>query len=434
MYGLSKEIKNYIDKKIDKNKTFLKNLTFYNEDYELISMFESDINANLSPQRYFAEVNNRVHTLFKIAKELDFVPAFITMTLPSEYHRMKGVYKFIRGKKIQVDSVYNQKYNGFTPRECSMFLSLIWTNFMKLKVFKHIKNNSGHNSIYIRVYEPHEDGTPHLHAMLFVPRQFLSDVREKFFEHLEDYGFDLVGQKWKQDFTHEKYEDELGAIAYILKYMNKTFKNAKEDKMTDEAYYYAYYGIRRFITSQTLVPLWLYRKIKHNEDTRDLYKLTKDYKQGHIFSLHDKEYIMHRYVNRHIEYDEDYNVVDVDIDVDERIIYQKNHFISDQFKFDTKRYEPVPTSWKKKKVNNVPIFENGKIAYIYQNGKIKKYQKHITQMSDVELYHYYMSYDVDNDSYVRYLSVINLLVSRGLLYSKLYNLNNFNFDEFIINE
>jgi len=143
---------------------------------------------------------------------------------------------------------------------------------------------------------------------------------------------------------------------------------------------------------------------------------------------------MQRYVNRHIEYDEDYNVIDVDVDVDEKIIYQKNHFISDQFKFDIDRYESVPTSWKKKKINNVPIFENGKIAYVYQNGNIKKYKKHITNMSDVELYSYYKSYDVENDSYVRYLSIINLLISRGLLYGKLYNLNNFNFDEFIIHE
>jgi len=356
------------------------------------------------------------------------------MTLPSEYHKMKGVYKYINGKKIKVGSVNNEKYNGFTPRECALFLSLIWTKFMKLNVFKKIRENSGHNAIFIRVYEPHKDGTPHLHAMIFIPKQYLNEAKEKFYEHLEGFDFDLVGQKWKQDFTHERYEDEFGAIAYILKYMNKTFKNAKEDKMTDEAYYYAYHRIRRFITSQTLVPLWLYRKIKYNENYRDLYKLTKDYKNNVIFTQFKKEYIMERYINNYIVYGDDNEIIDAETTVEERILYQKNHFISDQFVFDKKRYEPIPKKWKKKKADYVPIFENGKIAYLYHHGRIVKYEKHITQMSDLELLNYYRSYDVENDSYARYLSIRNLLISRGLLSGKKYNLNNFNFYEFILND
>jgi len=313
MYKMDNKKKIYIDEKIEKNKTFLKNLTFYNEDYKLVNMFDSDLNANLSPGRYFAEVNNRVNTMFKIAKELELSPIFLTITAPGEYHPS------------------SKKYNGFKPRETALYLSDIWRRFLNLMIFRNIKKNSGHKMIYIRVYEPHKSGVPHLHAMLFIPKQYLKDVREKFYEHYLKYGFKKVGLHFKIKFDNSHFDGATGAIAYILKYMNKTFRSAKNGVMSDEAYYFAYYGIRRFITSQTLIPLWIYRKIKHNENNRDLFQLTKEYKEGHIYTCFDKEYIVQRYLKKErIEYDRD--DIEINISVEERVLYQKNHFIIDQFK------------------------------------------------------------------------------------------------------
>lgn len=410
MYGLNDDIKKYIDKKIDENKTFLKNMTFYNEDYKLISMFDSDLNANLSPQRYFSEVANRVNTLFDVAKELQLAPAFLTITLPSAFHPKSDVY------------------NGFTPRESALFLSDIWSKFLRLMIFRHIKDDSGHNMIYIRVYEPHKSGVPHLHAMIFVPRAYISDVKVKFFEHFENYDFKSVGLKFITNFTHAKYEDSKGAIAYILKYMNKTFKNAKEDKMTNEAYYFAYHGIRRFITSQTLIPLWIYRKIKHNEDTRNLKELTRQYKDGNIYSSFDKEFITQRFLKKEkIVYDVD--DIEYSTTVEERLLYQKNHFISEQFKKSNIQNEKVPHTWTKKK-EYIPIFQNDKIIMYYKDGVFKRNTKHITQMSDIELYEYYLNYDVDNSDYTHYLAVRNLMISRKLLKGIIYNLSNFNINTF----
>ncbi|MFA6139016.1 MAG: replication endonuclease [Sulfurimonas sp.] len=410
MYGLNTDIKKYIDKKIEKNKTFLKNLTFYTEDYNLVSMFDSDMNANLSPQRYFAEVSNRVNTIFKISKELNLYPAFVTITAPSEYHNSSATF------------------NGSTPRGTALHLSQLWKKFLNLKVFTHIKNNSGHNMIYIRVYEPHKSGVPHLHAMIFVPKDYIKEVESKFYEHFTKFTINKKALKFITNFSHARYEDSKGAIAYILKYMNKTFKSAKDDTMTNEAYYFAYHGIRRFITSQTLIPLWIYRKIKHSADTRDLHKLTNQYKNGHIYHSFDKTYINERYLKKEvIEYSHDH--VETIVTVEEKIIFQKNHFISCQFQNFNLVYEDVPCSWNKKK-NLIPIFENGKITHFYKNGKVTKYNKHITSMSDLELYSYYEDYDVDNGSYVHYLAVRNLLISKKLLHGQIYNLNNFSLDIF----
>jgi len=411
MYGINEDIKKYIDLKIDKNKTFLKNLTFYNENYKLVSMFDSDLNANLSPERYFSEVANRVNTLFSVAKDLQLSPAFVTITLPSSFH-----YK-------------SDNYNGYTPRQSALYLSDIWSKFLRLMIFRHIKKNTGHNMIYIRVYEPHKSGVPHLHAMIFVPHSELKAVKKKFYEHYTKYDFKKVGLKFMTNFSHASYEDSKGAIAYILKYMNKTFKSAKDNKMTNEAYYFAYHGIRRFITSQTLIPLWIYRKIKHNEDTRDLYKLTKDYKQGHIYTSFDKEYITQRYVKKEIVvYAPDSK--EISSSVEERVIYQKNHFISNQFHQVAKNNDSVPNTWTKQK-KLIPIFVNDKITQFYRDGIIYTNKKHITDMKDYELVEYYYSYDVENSNYTHYLATRNLLISKNLLNGDIYNLNNFKMDKFL---
>lgn len=427
MYGLNDDIKNYIDDKIHKNKTFLQNMNFYTEDYKLVSMFDSDMNANLSPQRYFAEVNNRVNTLFNISKELDLVPAFLTITAPPEYHN-KSKY-----------------YNGSSPRETALYLSKLWSSFRHLKIFKHIKDSSGHNMIYIRVYEPHKSGVPHLHAMVFVPREFLKSVKKKFFEHFTKYKIKRIALKFIDRFDkHIKYDGVSGAIAYILKYMNKTFRNAKDDLMSNEAYYFAYHGIRRFITSQTLIPLWIYRKIKGNEDTRDLHKLTKQYKQGNIYPTFDKEYIMQRYIKKEkIVYDID--DVELSVTVQEKIIYQKNHFISDQFKTSEVHEEKVPTVWKKKS-RPIPTYLNGEIISHYLHGKNIPFIKHIAQMGDYELFQLHQNYDLEQENdmyniftkelsydgtYIKYLAIENIMIDRGMLQKDKYDLESFKINDFL---
>lgn len=41
MYGINEQIKDYINKKIDKNKSFLQNATFLNDDYFFNLRFKS---------------------------------------------------------------------------------------------------------------------------------------------------------------------------------------------------------------------------------------------------------------------------------------------------------------------------------------------------------------------------------------------------------
>lgn len=410
MYGICEEKRVYIDQKINRNKEFLRNLTFYTDDFKLVSMFDSDLNANLSPERYFAEVNNRVNVLFKYARELSLVPAFLTLTAPSEYH------------------FSSKNYNGSSPRETALFLSKLWHKFICLKVIQNIKKNSGHNMVYIRVYEPHKSGVPHLHAMIFLPKVFLNDVKKVFYSYFRDK-FQIKQLKFLARFDkHFKYDGVTGAIAYILKYMNKTFMSAKDNLMSPEAYYFAYHGIRRFITSQTLIPLWIYRKIKHDVNNRDLYKLTKEYKKGLISASFNKEYIIKKEIVKNIVV-LDNELQECDYFVDDVILYQKNHFISGQFNAFKKSYSSAPSSFDflKKVLRPAPLFYDRVNVGYFSSGKFIFYKDNICPdyMLDYELINYYNSLDIEKCNLQHFGYVKNIMIKRGLLNGEIISLNDY---------
>jgi hypothetical protein len=410
LYGITEEKRVFIDHKINRNKEFLRNLTFYTDEFKLVSMFDSDLNANLSPDRYFAEVNNRVNVLFKYARELSLVPAFLTLTAPSAYH------------------FSSLDYNGSTPRETALYLSFLWAKFTRLKLFKHIKDNSGHNMIFIRVYEPHISGVPHLHAMIFVPKMFLNDVKKAFYSYFRDK-FHIKQLKFLARFDKSyKYDGVTGAIAYILKYMNKTFKSAKDGVMSSEAYYFAYHGIRRFITSQTLIPLWIYRKVKHDENNRDLYKLTKEYKSGLISAVFNKEFIIKKEIVKNLTVI-DNELCELDHYVNDVILYQKNHFIAGQFNAFKKSFSSAPSSFDflKKVLRPAPLFyDRVKVGY-FSSGKFIFYKDNICPdyMLDYELINYYSSLDIEKCNLQHFGYVKNIMIKRGLLNGEIISLNKY---------
>ena len=97
-----------------------------------------------------------------------------------------------------------------------------------------------------------------------------------------------------------------------------------------------------------------------------------------------------------------------------------------------KQYEKMPKTWQNKPKAPIPIFKNNKVISYFYKSKIVIYNKHISQMNDYELVNYHNIYDVENMSYIKYLSIKNLMIDRNLLYEDKYDLNNFDFDKFIV--
>lgn len=385
-YNLSLEDLQIVDKKIENQKKFLSEFVIdvFENDFNLL---DSSMSANINPKKYFAEVNNRVNSLFKYANMLDLYPVFLTQTCPPQFHSN------------------SKSYDGSSVKASVAYLSKRWASFLRLKIFKNIKRSINHNMIYIRVLEPHKDGTPHSHILIFIPKNFILPLKKVFKRHFSVDG----ASKLAQDYKYTWSGNAGGAVAYIMKYINKTFKHALDDKMTLEAYYYAFYSIRRFTTSQTLLPLYVHRKIKHNEKFRDFIWSTLKYKDGTIYHIFNKKVFLYRYLTE-------------DDGLCEDVIYSRSPDLDVLF---PKPSSSVPKFIKKYAVHSsstllkdssIPVFLNDALTdYVFNYGRAFIPKKPFHAYSNWELLEYFNSLDVETCDLNHFIHIRNMCVARDLI-------------------
>ena len=127
---------------------------------------------------------------------------FYTITCPSKYHIYSG-------------SVKNEKYNGSTPKQAQSYLSSLWA-----KVRSKI-GRDGIECFGVRVAEPHHDGCPHWHVLLFVERH----SRDALTGILREYALREDGREpgaLEHRFQAEFIDPRKGsAVGYVAKYVSK---------------------------------------------------------------------------------------------------------------------------------------------------------------------------------------------------------------------
>ncbi len=124
--------------------------------------------------------------------------------------------------------------------------------------------------------------------MLFLPKDYILPVKKRYFDYFTDK--DKFGSNKKAiDFKYTWYNSAGGAIAYIMKYVTKTFKNENDDSTQYASYWYIKHNIRRFLCSRTLAPITIYRKIRHffKRHDNDYLKVTQLIKNNDIHRLFD---------------------------------------------------------------------------------------------------------------------------------------------------
>jgi hypothetical protein len=255
-YGLSSVDLKIVKMKVKAQELYLQRHALFDKiNNNYIPLSELIISANHSPKRYYGEVQNRVNTFSKIAKENNLVPIFMTLTLPSGYHRFKLDKK---GKLVK-----NTKYNGIAPKESVKILTRM---FARIRQDRSLKDLKKHQRLYFRVNEPHQDGTPHTHILLFVPSDRVQKVKRAYKRLYDNRANDI-----------QVINDDIkNSTAYVMKYINKLLPLSKKEKQSEkEEYLNAWYlrnRIIRFNSSRSLAPLTLYRLI-HQKFS--LYALTK---------------------------------------------------------------------------------------------------------------------------------------------------------------
>jgi len=93
------------------------------------------------------ELMTRINGFEVVAKEMGHVAIFGTITCPGEFHSVGGT---------------NAKYNGATPRDGQAHLGAVWARY------RSWLDRAGIKVYGFRIAEPHTDGCPHWHTLLFI--------------------------------------------------------------------------------------------------------------------------------------------------------------------------------------------------------------------------------------------------------------------------
>ena len=267
-YGLNLYDYNTVQIKLERQMKFLARSYIYDKlSNNKIPLSTITFSANINPNRYYSEIQNRINTLVTEATNKNLKPIFMTLTLPSQYHKMKYNKKT---KKL----IPNVKYNNTTPKQSVKELTKM---FAKLRHDRSLKELTKNERIYYRVNEPHKDGTPHTHILLYVPKESVDRV-VKAFKRL----FNTKANDIQTDINNP--------TAYIMKYINKTLPLSKQDNLSQkDRYLNAWYSknrIIRFNSSRTLAPLKLYRLLYSRFTLQELTQVVNN-KQLQIFVLAD---------------------------------------------------------------------------------------------------------------------------------------------------
>lgn len=157
--------------------------------------------ANPAIQR--TELMARLAGFEEYARRLNRVAEFYTITCPSRFHPTH-----IGGKP-------NTNYTGASVRDCHKYLMNLWSRI------RAAADRRGLKYFGFRVAEPHHNGTPHWHFLLFVDSEQASPLRRLIRKYaLADSPDEIGAQKYR--FRHELIDPTKGSAAcYLAKYIAK---------------------------------------------------------------------------------------------------------------------------------------------------------------------------------------------------------------------
>jgi len=208
------------------NRDMLEHTLMENDDGELYTLADLSETSVANPEIRRTELMVRIAGLEEYARKLGYVGYFFTITCPSKYHA--GLKSF--GQR-------NPKFKGYSQRQSQDYLCKLWAKFRS-----HAKRITKYKLeewefFGIRVAEPHHDGTPHWHLMLFINPCHADDVInslrhyateedrhelrtkcEKTSKRKERARFDV---KKIKDGINPKTGKEYSAAGYIAKYIAK---------------------------------------------------------------------------------------------------------------------------------------------------------------------------------------------------------------------
>ena len=197
------------------------------ETGEQIEMKDMVVKSQSNPKLRRMELMTRIRGIENIGNELGLSGLFLTLTAPSKYHSVKH---------SSVGAGYfNENWNYASPRETQEYLNGVWGK-IRTKL-----SNSELRWFGVRVAEPHHDGTPHWHMLLWCRPEDEKAIKKIFIHYATQVDKHELMKSGK--FNPEPrceikpIDPEQGsATGYIAKYISKNIDGyGMDDEVSDES-------------------------------------------------------------------------------------------------------------------------------------------------------------------------------------------------------
>lgn len=205
-----------------RNRHLLESLEAENDQGQVYTLAElADLSVS-NPINRRNELMTRINGFELYAKQhplgtdpflgpVNFIGLFLTLTAPSKYHA--GIVRQkLDGSRY---SIPNPKFNGSSARDTHEYLCEVWAKI------RAEWQRRGIQPFGFRMVEPHHDGTPHWHMVLFVPESRLIEASYVF----QHYALREDGKEQGADEYRTKivYIDPAkgSAAGYCAKYVAK---------------------------------------------------------------------------------------------------------------------------------------------------------------------------------------------------------------------
>lgn len=189
--------------RMTRTRSLLEEMIAVNDQCEEFTLAELAALTVSNPYIRRSELIVRASGFEQIARDLGHTGLFLTLTTPSKYH------------PVRVTGEPNPKYNGSAPGDAQSYLNSVWARIRAQLDREEIRTYG------FRIAEPHHDGTPHWHLMLFVE----PEKKGRLIELMRIYALLEDGDEPGADearFQSVDIDYERGsATGYIVKYICK---------------------------------------------------------------------------------------------------------------------------------------------------------------------------------------------------------------------
>ena len=195
-----------------RNSDLLASMEAVNDEGDVFTLAELSELSVSKPENKRAELMVRMRGFEEVAQDLGHVGLFITTSAPSEYHPCREI-RSKKGRLIKV--VPNPRYTGKTPRETQDYHCRVWAQIRAELARREI------NIYGFRVTEPHHDGTPHWHLMVFCNPADIGVIKSVFRDYcLRESPNEKGARKYRVKVVN--IDPKKGtASGYIAKYISK---------------------------------------------------------------------------------------------------------------------------------------------------------------------------------------------------------------------